>query len=60
MADIDCGSLADLFKAKEAEGLLDVKFYLIDTEKASYEQVCAEVQGLYGGQRTKLVFADSQ
>ncbi|WP_296168308.1 hypothetical protein [uncultured Brevundimonas sp.] len=63
MANHECGALADLFEAKKAnDGLLDVKFYLVDTEEASYEQVCEEVQNLYAAldRSTPLTFGDTR
>lgn len=62
MAVNKCGALADLFEAKKAKGLLDVKFYLVDTEEASYEQVCEEVCNLYAAleRSTVLTFGDAR
>ncbi len=63
MSNFECGALANLFEAKAAnEGLLDVKFYLVDTEEASYEQVCEEVENLYAAldRSTALKFGDAR
>lgn len=62
MANFECGALASLFEAKGSDGLLDVKFYIVDTDKASYEQVCEEVMNLYGalGRSTVLTFGDTR
>lgn len=62
MANFECGALADLFETKKADGLLDVKFYLVDTEEASYEQVCQEVENLYAAleRSTPLTFGDAR
>jgi len=40
----DC--LRETFKAKVAEGLVDMKFYLSNVDEATTEDVCAEVNAM--------------
>jgi hypothetical protein len=59
----DCDSLAGRFEKMAAEdGLLDVKFYVAGREAVT-EQVCREVNRLYGalerGESAELDFKDS-
>ncbi len=42
-----CDRLADRFREKAAGGLIDVKFYLRNTQEAADEQICHEVNRLY-------------
>jgi hypothetical protein len=55
-----CDLLANRFQKKAAEGLVDVKFFLRNTQEASAEQICQEVNNLYDaverGEWVKLDF----
>ena len=58
----ECAKLAKSYEAKRASGLLDVKFFLHDTDKVLKEDVCAEVNRLDAaiadGAYVPLVFDD--
>ena len=43
----ECRSLADRFRQKQEEGLVDIKFYLRNKSEAASEQICREVNSLY-------------
>lgn len=58
----NCNKLAARFEEKAADGLLDVKFYVRNTEDAVAESVCREVNRLYdaveNNEATVLDFKD--
>lgn len=39
--------LRETFKAKAAEGLVDMKFHLSNTDEATVEDICAEVNTMF-------------
>lgn len=57
-----CDAVAALYKKKQANGLVDVKFFVDDTYKATKEAVCKEVlrleEALEKGEFEPLVFND--
>lgn len=59
----ECDRLAARFKAMEEDGLVDVKFLLRNTDDATSEQVCGEVNAMLdafeGGDAVPLDFKDS-
>lgn len=59
----DCQTLAKRFERMAQEGLLDVKFFVRNTDEATAETVCEEVNRLYEaderGESTLLDFKDS-
>lgn len=58
----ECQELAELYKAKAAEGLIDVKFYVGNAGEAGLQIVCAEALRLEAaikrGEAFPLVFGD--
>lgn len=48
MSNTSCSVLASSFAEKAANGLIDIKFYLQNRDEAGVEDVCMEVNGLYG------------
>ena len=46
MIDRNCQSLADRFEAKQAAGLVDIKFYINRDAGADIEQVYEEAEAL--------------
>lgn len=57
-----CDAVAALYKKKEANGLVDVKFFVDDVYKATREAVCKEVlrleDAIENGDFEELVFND--
>lgn len=47
MNEVVCKTLADHLEQKRAEGLVDIKFYLANTDEAAFDKVCGEVLALY-------------
>lgn len=47
MAMSERTSLADRYAAMRAEGLVDVKFLLVNPAEATSEEVCREVSAMY-------------
>jgi hypothetical protein len=62
MQNSECAKLAASYEAKRAAGLIDVKFFLHETDKVLKEEVCAEVNRLdaaiAAGAYVPLVFDD--
>ena len=58
-----CDDLAARFERMSAQGLLDVKFFVRNSEEATSEVLCNEVNRLYAaverGEDTILDFKDS-
>ncbi len=59
----ECEKLAERFSRMAKEGLRDVKFFVRNTDEASTEAVCKEVNRLYEavdrGEESVLDFKDS-
>jgi hypothetical protein len=59
----ECERLTDRFNAMRNNGLVDVKFFLRNTDDATKDAVCAEVNAMLdavdAGECVKLEFNDS-
>lgn len=62
MNEVACTTLAGRFEDKRRAGLIDVKFLLRNSQEASAEEVCAEVEAFYcavdAGKVKNLDFGD--
>ena len=62
-AHAECQKLADRFERLAADGLVDVKFFLRNSDEAVAEQVCREINRLYATfdceEAERLYFDDS-
>lgn len=61
----ECDTLAASVQTMVGEGLVDMKFFVRNTDEASTETVCAEVNALFEAiddpkRRRPLVFGDSK
>ncbi|MGN6364433.1 hypothetical protein [Asticcacaulis taihuensis] len=62
MQNLECAKLAATYEAKKAAGLVDVKFFLRNTDEVLGEEICAEVnrldEAIANGDFVPLVFDD--
>jgi hypothetical protein len=51
-----CKPLADHFAERQADGLVDIKFYVHNTTGVSVEKACAEAQTLFAARDSAETF----